>query len=164
MKDTFDRIWSAGASLLGVAVFLIVIWAIARSHSHMWRRVSARYQMRKEWPAVARKLETIVVTQRGALKPLDGDASYRQYAGTIVTVTEAGLRLSLLPIPPLNVMAPALFLPFDEMALERTSWALWQEPFALRMRNLPDVDIILARDAVEWVRLRTGKSPFSWRV
>ena len=159
MRDAFAGIWSAAASLLGVAVFAIIIWAITKSHFHMWRLASTRYQMRKEAPALGRKLETIVITHR-ASGPFEGDARYRQYAGTIVAVTGRGLRLSLIPIPPLNIMAPALFLPFDEMAIERTSWALWTEPFALRMTNLPDIDIILGRDTVQWIRSRTSEPPF----
>ena len=160
MRDAFAAIWSAAASLLGAAVFVIVIWTIAKTYSHMWRLVSARYRMRRKTPVLARKLETVVVVHRGALRPFAGDARYRQYAGTILAVTERGLRLSLIPIPPLNILAPALFLPFDEMALERTDWALWTEPFALRMRNLPDIDIILGRDTVQWIRSRTGEPPF----
>ena len=164
MRQTFEEIWSGVASLLGLAVFVVVMWMIAKTHARMWRRVSTRYGEREKLPSVAAKLETIVIAQRGALKPFDANAQYTTYAGTILSVAESGLRLSLVPIPPLNLMAPALFLPFDEMTLDRTSWALWPDPFAVRMKHLPDIDIILGRKTVEWIRSRTDRSPFGWDI
>lgn len=115
-------------------------------------------------PAIARKLETIVVAHRGKLRPFDGNADYRQYSGAIIEVTDGGLRLSLTPIPPLNIMSPALFLPFEEMELAQTVWALWPDPFALRMTKLPDIDIVVARDTVQWIRSQTDRPPFGWDV
>ena len=50
------------------------------------------------------------------------------------------------------------------MALERTSWALWPEPYALRMTNLSDIDIILSHDAVQWIRSETNAQPFGREV
>ena len=160
MKDAFAQIWSAAASLLGAAVFLAIVWWIAKTHSRMWRLVSARYRLRHQAPVIARTMQTVVVTKRGAISPFRRNTGYCQYAGTIVAVTERGLRLSLIPMPPLNILAPALFLPFEEMALGRTSWMLWPEAFALRMTDLPEIDIILDRETVHWIRSRTSKAPF----
>jgi len=165
VRNAFEGIWSAAATMLGIAVFAIIIWMIARSHAHMWRRVSARYGRRKiRSSSDAKRLETIVVAQRGPLRVFNETTQYRQYAGTILSVAEGGLRLSLIPIPPLNILTPPLFLPFTEMALERTSWALWPEPYALRMANLPDIDIILSRDAVQWIRSEIDARPFGWAI
>lgn len=164
MRETFEEIWSGAASLIGLAIFVVVMWMIAKSHARMWRRVSARYGERERFPSVATKLESIVVAQRGALKPFDANAQYRQYAGTILSVAKSGLRLSLVPIPPLNIMAPALFLPFDEMTLHRTNWALWSEPFAIGMKGLHDIDIILGRETVAWIRSRTDRPPFGSKI
>jgi hypothetical protein len=149
--------------MLGMAVLVIIIWLIAKSHARMWRRISAHYPKRETGtPPGTTRLETIVVAQRGALTLSEGNGQYRQYAGTILSVVDGGLRLSLIPIPPLNILTAPLFLPFGEMSLERTSWALWPEPYALRMTNLPDIDIILSRDAVQWVRSETDARPFGW--
>ena len=164
MKQAFSAIWSAASALVGVAVFLVLMWGIARAHSRRWRLVAERYSAKARAPIIARKLETIVVTRRGRLSPISGTPDYRQYAGAIIAVTEGGLRLSLIPIPPLNVMSPALFLPFEEMELAQTVWALWPDPFALRMTKLPDIDIIVARDAVQWIRSHTISPPFGWDV
>jgi hypothetical protein len=151
--------------MLGIAVFVFLIWMIAKSHAYMWTRVSVRYGGFKIRPSSrAKRWETIVLAQRGALKLFDGNAQFRQYAGTIISVADGGLQLSLIPIPPLNIVTRSLFLPFGEMALERTSWALWPEPYALRMTNLPDIDIILSRDAVQWIRLETDAPPFGWET
>ena len=46
------------------------------------------------------------------------------------------------------------------MELQSTYWALWPDPLAIRMRNLPDLDIILAHDTVEWIRDRIKAPPF----
>jgi hypothetical protein len=151
--------------VFGIAVFVVIIWMIAKSHAYMWGRVSARYGRPKIRPSSrAKRLETIVVAQRGALRPFDGNAQSRQYGGTIISVADGGLQLSQIPIPPLNILTRSLFLPFTEMALERTSWALWPEPYALRMTDLPDIDIILSRDAVQWIRLETDAPPFGWET
>lgn len=159
MRETFSAIWQAGASLFGLAVFVAIMWWVVKAHSRMWRLVADRYSGLAGGPAIARKLETIVITRRGDLGSMvSGNANFRQYAGTVMTVTRQGLQLSL--VPPLNVMCPPLLLPFDQMSLERTSWALWPEPYAIRMTSLPDIDIIIGRDTVRWLRAQTDRAPF----
>ncbi len=163
MKEMLSAIWHAAASLLGVAIFAAIMWWVVKAHSRMWRLVAERYSGVGRGPAIARKLETIVVTRRGALGSIvTGNANYRHYPGTVMTVTQQGLQLS--QVPPLNVHCPWLILPFDQMELARTSWALWPEPFAIRMTNLPDIDIILGRDTVRWIRSKTDQRPFGWDV
>jgi len=165
VRNAFEGIWSTVATTLGIAVFVILIWMIAKSHAYMWGRVSTRYGRReRSSPSRATRLETIVIAERGALRPFDGNAQFRQYAGTIISVADGGLKASLIPIPPLNFVTHSLFLPFGEMALERASWALWPEPYALRMTTLPDIDIILSRDAVQWIRSETDARPFGWET
>ena len=158
MGNAFKELWSIAASVLGLAVFIAMMWAVARAHAVMWRRVSARYSRGRRFPASPAKLETIVIAQHGALQPFNPQA--RQYAGTLLSVSDNGLCLKLIPIPPLNVLAPPLYLPFDEMTVARTTWALWPEPFAVRMSGLPEIDIILARESVAWIRGRTARRPF----
>ncbi len=159
MREIFSAIWQAAASLLGVAVFVAIMWWVVQAHSRMWRLAADRYSGLGRGPVIARKLETIVVTRRGALGTMEtGNANFRRYPGTMMTVTRQGLQLS--QVPPLNVNCPRLFLPFDQMSLERTIWALWSEPFAIRMTNLPDIDIILDRDTVRWLKSQTDQPPF----
>ena len=162
MSEPFSTLWDAASALLGVAVFVLVIGWVARTHARMWRLVAARYAGAGPEAASARKLDTIVVTRRGRSGEAFTVADFRQYPGTIIALTPTGLRLTAIPIPPLNLMCPALLLPFDELALVRTSWALWPEPFALRMRRLPDIEIILARDTVQWLRTHTDQGPFGF--
>lgn len=107
----------------------------------------------------AKKLETIIITRRGSLGPtFQGVANYRQYAGTIISVTSTGLTFSA--VWPFSLVCPSFSVPFDRLELERTSWALWEEPFALRIRGQPEYDVILSRDAVRWIRSRTTEPPF----
>ena len=149
------------ATIIGATVFVVLIWWLARAHSRMWRLVSASYAGQAASAPIATKpIDTIVIAARGSSGPLyAGNTAYRAYAGVKITVYEDGLALSL--IAPFNVMCPPIYLPFDEMDLKQTSWALWPEPFAIRMRGLPDIDIILGRDTVQWLRGRSDRPPFA---
>ena len=161
MREALSNLWQAIATLIGAAVFVALMWWIARAHSRMWRFVSARYAGRTASALIAtRRMDTIIIAARGSTGPLyTGNIAYRSYPGVNITVGEDGLALSL--IAPFNVMCPPIHLPFDEMDLVRTDWALWPEPFAIRMKRLPEIDIILARDTVLWLRDRTGRPPFA---
>lgn len=160
MREIFSGIWQAASTLLGVLVFAGVMWWFAKAHSHLWRAISAHYPKRANSSTIARKaLDTIVVTRRGASGPiLTGNVGYRQYAGAIIRVHDRSLSVSLLP--PFNISCAPIELPFDEMELRPTVWALWPEPFAIRMRLLPGLDLVLAHDTVQWIKARTDKAPF----
>jgi len=158
LRETFSGIWQAASTLIGLAVFLAIMWLAARYHSRMWRMVAAQYAG-KAGNFVARKLpETIVIAGRVdaalAFRPRD----YRQYAGAILTLREDALAVSL--IPPFNIFCPPILLPFDEMVLAPTAWALWTKPYAIRMKQLSEIDIIVGRDTVQWIRSRTDAAPF----
>lgn len=145
--------------LLGAAVFLAIIWWAINAHSYMWRFVSTQNPESKTASTVASKLETIVIARRGSSGPsFKGSATYRQYAGTIIRITPTGLTFSA--IWPLSLVCPSFSVPFDQIDLRRTSWAMWDEPFALRLRNQPEYDVIVSRDTVQWVRSLTDQKPF----
>ena len=147
--------WQAASVALGLLVFVAVMWWAAKSHAHLWRLALRKYPERRAWRADAKRLETFVIAHRGALGP-SPHGEYRRYSGAILGVHDRGLSLSL--VPPFNLLCPLIELPFDEMELQSTYWALWPDPLAIRMRNLPDLDIILGHDTVEWIRDRT-KAP-----
>jgi hypothetical protein len=163
LREGFSAFWQAASTLIGLAVFLAIMWLAARYHSRMWRMVAAQYAG-KAGNFVARKLpETIVIAGRVdaalAFRPRD----YRQYAGAILTLREDALAVSL--IPPFNIFCPPILLPFGEMTLAPTAWALWpDEPYAIRMKRLPEIDIIVGRDTVQWIRSRTDAAPFGLGV
>ena len=145
--------------LFGAAVFLSLIWWVAHAHAQKWRLISAQNPHAKATPTVATKLETIVIARRGAPGPsFTGTANYRQYAGTIIGVTSKGLTFSA--VWPFSLVCPSFSVQFEQLELQSTSWAMWNEPFALRVRGQPEYDIILSREAVEWVRSHTNHSPF----
>ena len=154
-----ERIWMFGWHLVALAIFLGLMWFVARAHSHMWRQAAARYSRRNRLQSRARKLDSIVIAKRGASGGLPfGTADFRVYP-IMIGIHDTGLSMSV--IPPLNlVMCPPLFLSFDEMKLEETTWALWPSPYAIRMRQSPDFDIIVGRDTVRWVREYTDRAPF----
>ena len=161
MREAFSNLWQAIATVIGAAVFVVLIWWLVKAHSRMWRFVSASYAGRAgSAPIATRPMDTIIIAARGSAGPLyTGNTAYRAYAGVKIAVYEDGLALSL--IPPFNVMCPPIYLPFDEMDLERTDWALWPEPYAIRMNCLHEIDIILARDTVQWLLTRTQRPPFA---
>ena len=159
MREVFSGIWQAAANLLGVLVFAALMWWIAKAHSRMWRTVSAVYPKRSNSSVNASKtLDTIVITRRGIPGPVLTGMDYRQYAGALIRVHDSGLSVSL--VPPLNISCAPIELPFDEMELQPTVWALWPEACAVRMRRLPGIDLVLARDTVQWIRAHTDRAPF----
>lgn len=163
MKEFFSKIWLFGSSLIGLGIFAALMWHFARAHSHMWRLAAARYAGSPRSPKIASKIETAVITTRGATGGLyTGNLRYRVYPGLLVAILEDGLALSLLP--PFNIMCPALFLPFDEMQLKETDWALWPNPFAIRMTRTPDLDIVVDRRVVGWIREHVDRAPFGLGV
>ena len=159
VKALLGHIWMFGWSLVALAIVAGLMWFFAKAHSRMWRLAVARYAGSPRSPKIASKIETAIITTRGAIGGLyTGNLRYRVYPGLLVAIHENGVALSL--IPPLNIMCPALFLPFEEMELKPTDWALWRDPLAVRMRQSPDIDIIVDREAVRWIREHTDRAPF----
>jgi hypothetical protein len=137
-------------TLLGIAVFLGLMWWIIHANAAMWRKVAAHYQGDNRSPILATKgIETVVVTERKDGSRLAINV-FRNYAGVRMVLRRDGLALSILP--PLNISTPPLFLPFDEMELKETSWALWPQPYAIRMRRAPGLDLIVDRGVARWIR------------
>ena len=145
-------------TLLGAAVLIALIAWIIHANAFMWRAVAARYQGDDGSPVLATKaIETVVVTKRGRPSGLEaGNLAFRNYAGVRMVLRRDGLALSI--IPPFNIGTPPLFLPFDEMQLAETSWALWPQPCAIRMRGTPELDIIVDRSVARWIRDHANRS------
>ena len=159
MRDDFSAIWSFLAALIGLAVFLALMWWIARANAYWWRKVSY-YAGKRTSPPIGRKIpETLVITGR---PKSNAPAGYRQYAGAILALHKDGLALD--QIPPFNVYCPSLFLPFADMEIRETDWMLWPDACAIRMRGCPDADIIVARRVIAWIRQRIDASPFGLGV
>ena len=145
-------------TLLGAAVFIVLMGWVIRANAFMWRAVAARYGGDSRSPVLSTKaIETIVVTKRGSSGGhFLRNSQYRQYAGVRMVLRGDGLALSILP--PLNIGTPPLFLPFDDMQLAETSWALWPQPSAIRMRGTPELDIIVDRSVARWIRDHADRS------
>ena len=142
-------------ALLGALVFAALMWWAIGAHSAMWRQVAARYRGASTAPRLAAKIpETIIIA--------GGGMSYRVYAATAITIHADGL--TFRQIAPFGIRCDPLFLPFGDMALKPTSWALWPEPFALRLRDAPGLDIILDRSTVQWIREHVDGPPFGLGV
>ena len=156
MKEALSAFWQAMTALIGLAVFLSLMWWIVRANAFWWRKVAASYAGKPVSRSLARKVpETIVVTGRpGSTAP----AGYRQYAGATIAIHADGL--SLDQVPPFNIHCPPLFLPFAEMEVRETDWMLWPDAYVIRMRRCPDADIIVAKRVVAWVREHVDAPPF----
>ena len=70
--------------------------------------------------------------------------------------------LSAWMIPPLNIMTKALFLPFNEMKLAETDWGLWDRAYAIRMSGAPDLDIVITKRTLDWIRAHIDAPPFGF--
>ena len=161
MRELFGRLWMFWWQIAALALVVGLMWFFANAHLSMWRLASARYAAKPRSARIASKLETAVIAARGSLRPNPLGAPYRRYP-IMLEIHDDGLALAV--VPPFHLMCPPLFLPFDEMEVQRTDWALWSEPFAIRMRRLPDLDIIIGRDTVRWLRDYIDRSPFGLGV
>ncbi|MDP9421253.1 MAG: hypothetical protein M3Q19_00180 [Pseudomonadota bacterium] len=159
MRAFFSTLWQLASTALGAALFLGLMWYIARIHSWQWRIAARSYAGRPGSRPIATKgPETIVMTGRGETKASPGGIGYRVHVGVRIAVHADGLALSL--IPPFSIMCPQLFLPYEEMEVAPTWWALWPDPFAIRMKRAPELDIILAQDLAQWLRVHSEYGPF----
>jgi hypothetical protein len=138
--------------LIGAAVFWGLVWLMLRSQSLLWRRIAARYGALPQGERIARKVpETIVIVARTpGDKTVLGRFLFRQHAGADFAIHETGLALKL--VPPFGLACPPMFIPFDAMTLAPTSWMLWRDPYALRMRGLDGLEIIIGRKVVHWLQ------------
>ena len=75
---------------------------------------------------------------------------HRYHVGVMLSVVDGGLLLSR--VFPFNFLCPPIYLPFAAMTISPTYWALWRDPEAIRMKLLPDTDIILGQKAAQWLR------------
>ncbi len=74
---------------------------------------------------------------------------HRYHVGVRLSIADGGLLLSR--IFPFNFLCPPIYLPFTGMTISPTYWAMWREPEAIRMKLLPDTDIIVSQKAAQWL-------------
>lgn len=151
MRDTLASTFQAINVAIGLAVFLGIMWWALSLHVHQWRRVAGRYAGIPNSSPVATKLETIVIAEPGVSWPYSANNKrQRVYAGIRLSIHPDGI--SARPIALFNFRSPALFLPFVDMEFRPTRWALWPEPWAILMRELPDLEIIVDGKTLAWIR------------
>lgn len=163
MHDAFSSMFHAINLAIGLAVFLGLMWWIAKANSHWWRAVGTRYRGTSRGRRLARKTpETLVITARGKTGGLvKGNVGFRVYGASRIAIHEDGLVLT--QIPPFNVMCAPLFLPFGEMDLTETDWG-FNRAYAFRMDGLSDIDIIVYPRVVRWIRGEIDEAPFGLGV
>ncbi len=145
-------------TVVGLAVFLGLLWWLARMHSWWWRIVGARYASEATRPLIARKFpETVIITARPEAKPARSKFGYRLYGVCRIAIHDGGMSIS--QPAPFNVLCPPLLLPFDQMELRATDWGLSQV-YSLRMRQTPGTDIIVFPRVVRWIREHVDRAPF----
>ena len=153
MKEFFGKLWMFAVDMVAIAIFVALVWFFARAHSHMWRKLAGRYSGPRRSDALSTKLEAFVITDR----PPAG-RNFRNYGGLMMAIHQDGL--SAWMIPPLNIMTKALFLPFNEMKLAETDWGLWDKAYAIRMSGAPDLDIVITKRTLDWIRAHIDAPPF----
>jgi hypothetical protein len=147
-------------SLIGFGVLFGLLYVSLNLQAKMWRALAAHYGQAMHTPVLARKIpETIVIAKRGANGWQQGwRQGFMRYPWTIVSVLEDGLLISA--IPPVNLFCKDIYLPFDVMKIERHSWMLWQDPYAISMDKASDLIVIIGQDTLHWLRQNTGRIPF----
>jgi hypothetical protein len=138
--------------VIGASVFLALMYFALRAISHFWRAAAEVYAGRAASPRIARKFpESIVITGRSNGRGTDRiGRGWHVFAPALIDVHEDALVLAMMP--PFNIMCGRIVLPFSEMEMKETWWALWPQPVAIRMKRTPDIDIIVSRETARWIR------------
>lgn len=141
--------------IVGVLVFVALMYFALGAISHFWRGVAQNYARRPFSQRIARKFpESVVMTARtngrAVELPLKG---WHTFAPVQIDVHQDGLALAMMP--PFNLRCRPLFLPFAELEMTETWWALWPQPVAIRMERSPAFDIIVSRETARWIRDET---------
>lgn len=137
---------------IGVSVFVTLMYFALSAISHYWRAAAGAYAGHPSSQRIARKFpETIVMTSRTDNRGADRfRRGWHTFAPARIDIHEDGLMLAM--VPPFNIMCAPLFLPFSEMDMKDTWWALLPQPVAIRMKRAPQIDIIVRRETARWIR------------
>jgi len=147
---------------VGLTVFAGLMWLAAKAYAYWWRQVARRYTRKAGTTALATKVpETVIITGRPGSEGGGRPFGYRVYGVCRLAIHETGLSVS--QIPPFNIMCPPLFLPFEDIELHQSDWSAY-EVYSLRMRQLPDIDIIVFPRLVRWIREHVDGPPFGLGV
>lgn len=139
---------------IGAGVMVAILYPMYRLHVSMWERVAAEYQ--KDFDAKANPTKlfgAVAIAESGLRWPVKSNKHQRAYPPVHVTLLPEGIGIRMSWLFSLG-MKP-LVLPFSEMELASTRWALWGHPVAIRMKGVEGVDIILYREALEWLADRS---------
>lgn len=163
MREFAQQFASLVNTLIGLAVFLaIMVWA-AKIRSSRWRAVAAKYGGRGQGEPLGRLLlETLTFADRGTFTPMYGGKFDSRYMSVRITMVADGLQMDAIPL--FNILRRPLFLPFAEMGPLTHEEGTFATVFALKMRRLDDMDLIIRKQVVDFVRQRTDVPPFGWGV
>nr|WP_137677878.1 hypothetical protein [Parerythrobacter lutipelagi] len=134
---------------LSVGVLGAILYPILQMHLAMWRKAAGPYAGAFERSGNPSKLAgAAAIAERGIRWGMSTNQRQRVYPPVHVTVLPTGIGLQIMH--PFRYGSKPLILPFSEMELASTKWALWGDPVAIRMKQLDGIDIILYREIMEW--------------
>lgn len=153
MEQVIDFIalalWKSFSLALGLAVVGGLLYMVMQMHLAMWRRVAAHYAGAFDTGVHPAKLAgAVAIAERGIRWGYTSNQRQRAYPPVRVTLLPDGIGLQV--VQPFGYGSKPLLLPFAQMELAATKWALWGDPVAIRMTALAGVDIILYRHIMEW--------------
>lgn len=142
-------LWKSFSLALGLAVVGGLLYMVMQMHLAMWRRVAAIYAGTFERGQHPSKLAgAVAIAERGIRWGYTSNQRQRAYPPVRVTILPHAIGLQV--VQPFGYGSKPLVLPFAEMELVSTKWALWGDPVAIRMKRTEGVDIILYRHIMEW--------------
>lgn len=152
LEDQISLIGYLSRLIVGVSVFVTLIYFAVGAISHFWRGVAQNYAGQPFSRRTAHKFpESIVMTGRTDGRAVERlSKGWHTFAPVQINVHQDGLALAMMP--PFNLRCRPLFLPFAEMEMTETWWALWPQPVAIRMKRAPAFDIIVSRETARWIR------------
>jgi hypothetical protein len=135
-------------SLFTIALFSGGLYYVLRFQNYRWRLIAQYYgDDAPRSPTAAKRFATVVA--------FGGLPLFTRYVG--VTIAVCGDGLSLRMIPPFSIAAPPLFLPFEEMTIQRTSWYLNSGSFLIRMTRGDCFELIIDDDVMSWLQANSDK-------
>ncbi|WP_128893105.1 hypothetical protein [Erythrobacter sp. HKB08] len=144
-----ELVWLTTASIIGASVLFGCLYMVMSIHLIMWRKAAVHYGTGFRAQNNPSKLfGAAAIAERGIRWGMHSNRRQNVYPPIRVSVLPSGIGLAIMK--PFDIGSPKLFLPFEEMHLVSTKWALWGDPVAIRMEKLGEIDIILYREAMEW--------------
>jgi hypothetical protein len=131
------------------------LWFFWHLKTYRWRILSAAYA--GTWPAQGERKGLINLILRGDTQPgLLQRWAWSNYSGLAsAAVSPQGIEFRL--IFPLRLGTKPIFIPRDEWRAEECKWYLNSRSFKIKTKRVPDIELILAEDLMDWINQASAR-------